>query len=214
MSGLPSPEGAARLLELLKTIDGTSNELEVARRREKVLLAAKAGRARAETTLVRATREVGVLLDKMDCSSVGNAGFENRVGWLMMEMRRQILAGIAPPPLPPGADLGLNELVRHAHENSRAKGWYDKDGGQRSVPEMLALIHSEVSEALEDYRNDAMTTTGEADEKPCGFPSELADVVIRIADLCGYLGIDLAAEVRRKHAFNLTRPPRHGGKVC
>lgn len=111
-------------------------------------------------------------------------------------------------------DLGLNALVRLAHANSRAKGWYDGEQANRNVPEMLALIHSEVSEALEDYRDGKMATTGEADEKPCGFPSEIADVVIRIADLCGYLGIDLAEEVRRKHEFNLSRPRRHGGKAC
>lgn len=111
------------------------------------------------------------------------------------------------------AEIGLNELVELAYANSKEKGWYVA-GEVKNIPEMLALIHSEVSEALEDYRDGRMVTTGQAGEKPCGFPSEIADVVIRIADLCGHLGIDLASEVRRKHEYNLSRPYRHGNKVC
>jgi NTP pyrophosphatase (non-canonical NTP hydrolase) len=45
-----------------------------------------------------------------------------------------------------------------------------------------------------------------------GFPSELADIVIRVADLAGALGIDLAEAIRIKLAFNRTRTHRHGGK--
>ena len=48
--------------------------------------------------------------------------------------------------------------------------------------------------------------------KPEGFPTELADVVIRVGDLAGRLGIDLAAVIGEKMAYNITRPYRHGGK--
>jgi NTP pyrophosphatase (non-canonical NTP hydrolase) len=102
-----------------------------------------------------------------------------------------------------------------AHEMSRSKGWYDGENAVRNVPEMLALIHSEVSEALEEYRvSDSLADTSIRDEKgkPVGFASEIADVVIRIGDLCGYLGIDLESAVEAKMAFNATRPHRHGGK--
>lgn len=111
---------------------------------------------------------------------------------------------------PKAFDVGLNELCDHAHKLAREKGWYD--GGERNVPEMLALIHSEVSEMLEAYRvGDMGLRIGETG-KPEGFEAEAADVVIRIADLCGYLGINLAMAVWRKDAYNATRPHRHGGK--
>ena len=51
------------------------------------------------------------------------------------------------------------------------------------------------------------------DGKPCGVPSELADVVIRIMDICQYYGINLEEEILKKHNFNKTRPFKHGGKV-
>jgi len=52
-----------------------------------------------------------------------------------------------------------------------------------SVPEKLCLIHSEISEALEDYRNNSMKLSFGVNGKPIGFPTELADAVIRIMDL-------------------------------
>jgi NTP pyrophosphatase (non-canonical NTP hydrolase) len=98
---------------------------------------------------------------------------------------------------------------------SRAKGWWpslDRTDVLKRVPEQLALIHSEVSEALECYRVDDMEPRSK-DGKPEGFGSELADVVIRTLNLAAALGIDLEAEVKAKSEFNETRPFRHGGKV-
>lgn len=111
--------------------------------------------------------------------------------------------------------MTLKELVYNAHNNSRVHGWYD--GPPRNIPEMLALIHSEVSEALEDYRHsqeepDRMKLCVTGSGKFVGFPSELADIVIRVADLCGYLEIDLEEAVRLKHEYNVSRPYRHGNK--
>ena len=91
------------------------------------------------------------------------------------------------------------------HQNAKNHGWYETHE-DRSVPTKLCLIHSEVSEALEAYRNDIPYG-----EKGC-LPEELADVVIRVFDLCGLLGIDIAAEIEKKHMTNLYRPHRHGGK--
>jgi hypothetical protein len=118
--------------------------------------------------------------------------------------------------------MTLRELVEQAHAQSRKSGWYDN--GDRNIGEMPALIHSEVSEALEDWRNGDMTGnvrlkyTAVADgpaigiAKPIGFPSELADIVIRVADLAGYLSIDLEKAVTAKLEYNAQRSYRHDGK--
>jgi NTP pyrophosphatase (non-canonical NTP hydrolase) len=119
----------------------------------------------------------------------------------------------------------IGDWQRRVHALATAKGWWDdfaRDAGGRAVMTTrdvlasLALIHSEVSEALEDVRVGHMLTweQGGSGGKPVGFPSELADVVIRCMDLAEALGIDLEAEIRLKHAFNETRPVKHGGKLA
>lgn len=120
--------------------------------------------------------------------------------------------------------MTINEMLEQAHSNSRAKGWWEEQMGAEelradrviaTIPEKLALIHSEVSEALEAYRGGFLGCIVDADSlKPEGFASELADVLIRCGDLAGALGIDLEAAVKQKMAYNATRPHRHGGKRC
>lgn len=108
--------------------------------------------------------------------------------------------------------MKLQEMQRLAHENSRAKGfWPEKNVDHNAIAVRLALIHSEVSEALEAVRKSDMASR-EVNGKPEGFPSELADVVIRTVDLSEALGIDLEAEILKKMAYNSTRPHLHGGK--
>jgi len=112
----------------------------------------------------------------------------------------------------------INQLVQEAHANAVAKGWWDEE---RTFGELIALIHSEASEALEDYRAGRRPTevwyeinsTDPVHRKPCGIPSELADIVIRVFDVCGRYGIDLEKAITEKMAYNATRPKRHGGKV-
>jgi NTP pyrophosphatase (non-canonical NTP hydrolase) len=110
----------------------------------------------------------------------------------------------------------LRQMQNEAHENAKSKGWWDgiEKKDLTVIPEKLCLIHSEVSEALEDYRDGKLEESMLENGKPVGFPSELADVVIRIFDLCGHLEIDLEGAILRKMAFNATRPHRHGGKAC
>lgn len=62
-------------------------------------------------------------------------------------------------------------------------------------------------------RDGETAVTVREDGKPEGFPTELADVVIRCMDLADAMGIDLWAEMERKHAYNRTRTRRHGGKA-
>ena len=90
---------------------------------------------------------------------------------------------------------------KEIHNCAIEKGWYDKE---RPIPELLCLLHSEISEAFEAYRESR-------DEN---FREELADLAIRLLDMCEYLNIDLEKEISKKHTINLTRPYRHGNKRC
>lgn len=110
----------------------------------------------------------------------------------------------------------IKDLVEEAHRNAKEKGWYDSPV---SLDTSLANIHGEVSEAWEEYRagkkpNEVYYIQKDGHLKPCGIPSELADIVIRVFDTAAYHDIDLEAAIIEKMRFNRTRDHRHGGKVC
>ena len=84
--------------------------------------------------------------------------------------------------------MTINEFAAEVHKNAVDHGWWE---GERTFPEIVALIHSEVSEALEEYR----------DGKP-------------LLDYCAYAGIDIENVLEVKHEYNKSRPYRHGGKKC
>lgn len=124
--------------------------------------------------------------------------------------------------------MNLNELRDEIHQNAKDHGWWD---GERSFGDIIALCHSELSEALEEYRNHKPMVYYECNcdreqgapplikpcrncnDKPEGIAIELADCIIRILDYCGHAEIDIEEAIRIKHEYNKTRPYRHGGKV-
>lgn len=98
----------------------------------------------------------------------------------------------------------LAELVRRVHGNN-ARWWHNPATGERverNVGELLMLVTSELAEALEGHRK------GMADahlpERP-SFEVEIADAVIRLLDLAGGMGLDLAGAFEAKLAYNATR---------
>ena len=100
-----------------------------------------------------------------------------------------------------------NLLVEECHGASKASGWWtDIKTGQpidpntpHLVPAKLCLVHSEISEAMEGHRKSLQD-----DKLPhrSMIEVELADAVIRIADLAGALGLDLGGAIAEKLAYN------------
>lgn len=94
--------------------------------------------------------------------------------------------------------MDIRSLVKTAHENALSKGFWD--GTAALIPVKLALIMSEGAEALEAHRKEYGREQ---------FAEELADIVIRVADLAGGLDIDLQAAIEKKVAKNSDRPHLH-----
>ena len=98
----------------------------------------------------------------------------------------------------------INQMVAMIHTMNK-KWWVDLQSGEpikRNVGELIALMHSELSEALEADRKGLM------DEKlkhRSGIEVELADAVIRIFDAAGGLDLDLGGAIDEKLEYNLKR---------
>lgn len=102
----------------------------------------------------------------------------------------------------------IDYMMEQIHGNAVEHGWWDDP---RSFGEIVALCHSELSEALEAYRNGE-PMVWDNNGKPDGIAVEMADCVIRIFDWFGAVGISPYEVILQKHKYNETRPYKHGGK--
>lgn len=131
----------------------------------------------------------------------------------------------------------MKNLISQAHEMAKSKGFWE---GERNKPEMLMLVVSELAEALEALRKDhyadqdvveSLSHDLELDRTDeefllkainwktsfeqgvkSSFEDELADVAIRLFDLCGGLGVDLEKHIELKMMYNSMRGYKHGKK--
>lgn len=102
--------------------------------------------------------------------------------------------------------MTLNVLGKEINQINRMNGWSvikpEEWSDTYKVPAILALIHSEVSEALEGFRHD----------DKANFEEELADILIRVLDCAAGLDIDIDSAVEAKLEKNKKREFKHGGK--
>jgi len=131
----------------------------------------------------------------------------------------------------------INKLITLAHEKAKNGGWWD---AERNIGELLMLTVSELSEGLEalrkdhyadkkvvtDLYNDLVVNShdeefilNESDWKASfeksvknSFEDEMADVAIRLFDLCGGLNVDLEKHIDLKMKYNSMRGYKHGKK--
>ena len=122
---------------------------------------------------------------------------------------------------------GLNEASQKIHEANKLKGFYDNT---IEIGTLLMLVVSELSEALEaDRKNrhvDFETYQTKLNSEPNRvfvkqsslfqeyikdtFEDEIADAMIRLFDLCGYMDIDIEKHIDLKLKYNQGRPNKHG----
>lgn len=84
--------------------------------------------------------------------------------------------------------MNINELAAKQHDWVERMGWHNK-----TVLESLALIASEVGEAVNECRGDTPTDK---------FGTELVDIILRTIDLAYTHGIDLDDTIQKKMALN------------
>jgi NTP pyrophosphatase (non-canonical NTP hydrolase) len=123
--------------------------------------------------------------------------------------------------------MELNILALAIHENAIMKGFYE-NGKAQNTGERLALIHAEVSEALEADRNgeycefsiDSVNEDQDNSDFKLAykdfvkgtFEEEMADIIIRVLDMCAHKKIDIDSHVKAKIRYNTLREYMHGGK--
>lgn len=153
-------------------------------------------------------------------ASGSGATREEATAAMLLNLGRYLAPGAAPNT----PALSITAMAVEAHRNSTDKGFWGEcqrealrnpgaySRGHTVASEKIALIHSEVSEALEELRVNPDPRARRVTDKgkPEGFGSELADAVIRCGDLAEGAGVDLEAEIKAKLEYNRTRPAMHG----
>jgi len=100
--------------------------------------------------------------------------------------------------------LTLNEVKQMSYEIAMSHGFHTDDTNLLTLPTKLMLVVSEVSEAMEAHRNGRVYGTIE---------EEIADAIIRLADIAAMLDMDLDWWVMHKMDYNKSRAMNHGGKL-
>ena len=103
--------------------------------------------------------------------------------------------------------IEFDAVAQEVNHIAIEKGWWE---GERNEGELIALMHSELSEALEAIRNGNPPD----DKIPefTGVEAELADVIIRIMDMAAAKGYRVGEAIVAKINYNKNRPYKHGGK--
>lgn len=114
--------------------------------------------------------------------------------------------------------MNVKDLQFSAYDTALAHGFWEDTASIPTpylVSTKLALIHQELSEALDEIRDGTPLAEllSDAHGKPIGFASELADVIIRTLDLAEFFCIDMEEAIAAKMQYNQSRPYKHGRTV-